>query len=55
MLDAGDPGRVLAQFAGPVADGQHDRRGTVGDRCDVVPAQRIGEVRPGQQVLDAAV
>ncbi len=26
VLDTGDPGRVLAQFAGLVAGGQHDRR-----------------------------
>ena len=53
VLETGDPGRVLAQFAGPVAGGQHDRRRAVGDRRDVVAAQRIGEVRPGQQLVDA--
>ena len=50
VLDAGDPGRVLPQFAGPVAGGQHDRRRAVGDRRDVVAAQRIGEVRPRRAV-----
>ena len=52
MLETGYPGRVLPQLAGPVTGGQHDRRRAVGDRRDVVAAQRIGEVRPGQQLVD---
>ena len=49
----GDPRRVLAELAGPVAGGQHDRRRAVGDRRNVVSPKGIGEVRPGQQLVDA--
>ena len=52
VLDTGDPRRALPQLAGPVAGGQHDRRRAVGDRRDVVAAQRICEVRPRQQLVD---
>ena len=38
--------------ARPVARGQHDRGGAVGDRRAVVLAQRVGVHRPGEQLLD---
>ena len=46
-----DPGRPLAQLACPVAGRQDDGRGSVADRSAVVRPQRVGDVRPGEQVL----
>ena len=44
MLEPGDPGRPLAQLAGPVAGRQDHDGGAVGDRRAVVRAQRVGDV-----------
>ena len=53
VFDAGDPRGVLAKLTGLLARSEHDRGRAIGDRGDVVAAQRIREERPGQQFVDA--
>ena len=43
------------QLAGPVAGGEHHGGGAVGDRRQVVAAQRLAHVVAGEQRVDVAV
>src|SRR5215470_6965703 len=51
VLEASDPGRALAQLAGPLAGGEDHDRGPVPDRRAVVRAQRLGDVGLAEQLL----
>ena len=51
VVDASDPGRVLAQLAGAVTGDEHDRGRPVGDRRAVPRAKRRDGVGLGQQVV----
>ncbi len=55
VVEAADPRRPVAELAGEVARGQDQRGGAVGDGRAVVLAQRVGQVRLGEDLVDREV
>src|SRR5215472_9861609 len=51
VLEAGDPGRALAQLARPLAGREDHDRGPVADRRAVVRAQRLSDIGLAEQLL----
>src|SRR5699024_7231591 len=51
VLHPGDVRRGVDQLAGAIGGGEDDRAGAVGAGRAVVPTQRVGHVRLGEQVL----